>query len=500
MSCSICDNKLPPTRVICAKCEGTSCRPCFQTYLLNSPLTANCMHCRTPVSDDFVLDNTTLTWRTKEYRPYKENLLLDIEKARLPDTQQYASAVVTARNIKKELSLEVDRLKDALRVASGDKKKIPLREKIAELRETIHIANNSEFQNMYNPARVGIQVEKIKRPMVKACPAETCRGFLSEDFDCPMCSTKVCKKCHETILAEEHTCNPETVESVKAIMAEARPCPSCAAVISKIDGCDQMWCTQCQTTFSWRTGMKEEGHTHNPHYYEFMRRNGGMPRAPGDNPGQAQCGMPNLESLMAKFSPNTRRNYQGLVNGWRNFHERQWYLSENKEWPPPWHTENNRNITCIEPWPKPEDIKKPLASETAYLVALTVFHRNALHLNNKCRGLRTNPPDNHTLRVKFMIGEFDDASFRVTLQRRDKAHRKAVAVRHIYEMAYATTSDIFREFVNNSDTTLKDLHKPYSQVLEIFTYANNCFSRLEKSYASTVENYTVNPFQTSRWM
>jgi hypothetical protein len=32
-----------------------------------------------------------------------------------------------------------------------------------------------------------------------------------------------------------------------------------------------MWCVVCRTAFSWNTGLIEDGHIHNPHYYQFLR-------------------------------------------------------------------------------------------------------------------------------------------------------------------------------------------------------------------------------------
>jgi hypothetical protein len=50
--------------------------------------------------------------------------------------------------------------------------------------------------------------------------------------------------------------------------------------------CSQMWCITCQTPWDWNTGkVVTTGAIHNPHYYEWMKRNGqAMPRNPADVP------------------------------------------------------------------------------------------------------------------------------------------------------------------------------------------------------------------------
>jgi len=117
------------------------------------------------------------------------------------------------------------------------------------------------------------------------CPLGDCEGFMDAHGNCPSCKKKICMKC-ETEEGENHMCDPDLVETVHMLRRTSRPCPKCAVPIHKTDGCDQMWCTQCHTTFSYRTGYIHEGRTHNPEYYRWLRENnnGVVPREPGDNP------------------------------------------------------------------------------------------------------------------------------------------------------------------------------------------------------------------------
>ena len=85
-----------------------------------------------------------------------------------------------------------------------------------------------------------------------------------------------------------HTCNENDVATAKLLNSDTKPCPSCRTPIFKIMGCDQMWCTQCHTGFSWRTGMIQNSHIHNPHYFEWQRQqtDGNILR----NQGDIECG------------------------------------------------------------------------------------------------------------------------------------------------------------------------------------------------------------------
>jgi len=68
-----------------------------------------------------------------------------------------------------------------------------------------------------------------------------------------------------------------------------------------------MWCTECKTAFSWKSGEIVNGKIHNPHYYEFLRKSQGfVPRE--DNPCQEEINIPQLRILFTKNRTTQMRN------------------------------------------------------------------------------------------------------------------------------------------------------------------------------------------------
>jgi hypothetical protein len=74
-----------------------------------------------------------------------------------------------------------------------------------------------------------------------------------------------------------------------------------------------MWCVECHTTFDWNTGRESfTTNIHNPHYYEWVRRNnnGVVPRNPLDVPHNpcADGRLPNVYSITSKYPTSTWLN------------------------------------------------------------------------------------------------------------------------------------------------------------------------------------------------
>ena len=133
---------------------------------------------------------------------------------------------------------------------------------------------------------------KEKHEFIMNCQVTGCKGYLSTKYKCGLCEKTTCSTCL-TLKEHGHECKEDDVSTVRMIRKETKPCPKCGSRISKIDGCDQMWCVECKTAFSWKSGHIVNGTIHNPHYYEYLRKEKGfVPRA--DNP----CGeIPGLQEL-----------------------------------------------------------------------------------------------------------------------------------------------------------------------------------------------------------
>lgn len=252
-TCNICCGE--KSRLIsCNYCKFEACDSCQEKFLL-SQTNPKCMSCKKDWSNEFIYLNFSKNFINKKYKKHKENILFELEKALLPHTQ----LELVRKNNLRELKNRIHEQKAILR---------DLEYQYDHLRyRTINGYNDKEE-------------EKTKNEDIKQCPDETCRGYLSKNeekkdvLDCGLCNKRVCKHCFETLNKDEHKiehkCDEQLLETIKLIKRECRGCPKCNTLIYKISGCDMMFCTQCKTAFSWKTGEIASGPIHNPHYFEYL--------------------------------------------------------------------------------------------------------------------------------------------------------------------------------------------------------------------------------------
>jgi len=279
--CSVCldlYNKSTRARVTCQSCGYEACRQCYATFILDATNTLpNCMNCHKEFQREFLVDKFTLKFVSKDWKDHRERIIFQKERALLP-TRQPVAEMVKRKN---DLNTQSNQLLEQINTLRA--------QHYACITEKNRLEHRIRIGPAADAALPGAASQREHAAFVRPCPntAANCRGFLSTQWKCNLCSMWTCKDCHEMkgdAQDTPHVCNADNLASAKLIDAETRACPKCGARVYKISGCNQMFCTACNDcAFDWVTGRIETV-IHNPHYYEFQRQlNGGQaPRVPGD--------------------------------------------------------------------------------------------------------------------------------------------------------------------------------------------------------------------------
>ena len=430
-TCAICIepyNKVANTEVSCSYCEKSACRRCIQTFLTTSTNDPHCMHCSKAWDRDFIDDNLTMTYRMNDYKKHRENILLDREIALMPATQYRAEQIRSADKMEKEIIPPFDAQLKFLYDESGKIQK--------EINRIYNLKNDAQYQ--IRLLRTG-QGEKQKHEVtfVRKCPDGDCRGFLSTAWKCGLCSKWACPDCHEIKGLDRdspHECKPENVATAKLLAKDSRPCPGCGIVITKIEGCDQMWCPSCHTAFSWRTGQKETGVVHNPHFYDWQRKqNGGVaPRVLGD---VACGGIPAYHDLRARLV--------GLV---------------------------------------------PKEQEVLYNFHRIIQHVQHVELNRYHNVF--NEADNQDMRIQYLLGAMTSDTLKITIQQREKKREKERAIRRALEVLVQAGVDLLRRVMAETDMEKKRGIMDEIDALRI--YVNELLAKVHQRLKLSVPQYTSN--------
>lgn len=467
-TCQICCEKLNKSThksTICNHCNYETCNDCMKKFILSKQEYAYCMNpeCKKKWDREVLLTKFTKKFVNEDYKTHRENVLFNIEKALLPATQEYAETLKREREYEKKIpkinedyknfeKIVNNKIKDLsynLAITSDREKNEELRfkinklrmkltceafnvkQKIAHIRYCMAIIRN----NMNNNNLINDKKEITGTQYMRICPVETCNGFINKKWICGICNVKLCSECHEikNEQTEEHECNEDNVKTAKLLMKDTKPCPNCAVLIFKIEGCDQMWCTSCMTPFSWNTGEIVKGTIHNPHYYEFLNRNGNAgPRF--RNLGDEICG-----GLINYFSIKTEKIDRYYPNI------------------------NDENI--------PNEIKY-----------FSNIHRMYYHIQDIVmrKYIVNNVRDNRNLRAAYLLNELKEADFKAKLQQNEKANDKNNDIRMLLEMYQHTTVDIVRKMYESK--TKDEFDKNAAELAFLMNYFNNESEKIKKRY------------------
>ena len=278
--CSVC---LESRRnlITCIKCDTAACLPCTKQYLLSSSQKAHCSKCKLEWSEKYLLQTCGTNWAEKIYRPHFKNLLINREKARLPEAvaiyseqQQKKKEEARKKQLLITLRAKEHALVQSIQKGMALKKSGSRNEEIdtSSKRGELHVIR-AEIQKLKSRRPPPEKPHKTRIEFICPCPVEDCRGLVeNETHLCKICDAIICRKCRQ-VQTENHVCREEDVALVKTLKSDSKPCPKCAVSINKISGCPQMFCTHCQTVFDWNTLKIDTGIVHNPHAVEWRSRN-----------------------------------------------------------------------------------------------------------------------------------------------------------------------------------------------------------------------------------
>lgn len=452
-TCHVCIesfNKTKRSKITC-KCGYECCRSCVKTYLLSNSEDAHCMSCKVSWDRLFMTNNFQKNFMTKIYKEYRENLLFEKEIALLPMTQPHVEKIIEEEKLKKEAIDIINEIYDGKDITI---KNLNIQNIISGF---YNQTNQFQIQHWAKQGRL-IQIseelnklknsdpsdnsDKEKNRFVRQCPNNECRGFLSSSWKCNLCGIWACPDCHEIKGDQkniEHTCKPEILESVKMMSKDTKSCPKCATLIFKTEGCDQMFCLECHTAFSWKTLKIETGTIHNPHYFEYLaKRNGSIER----NPMDVICG----REIDAYFTNDLIRMMNGKVN-----------------------YSYNQQISKI---------------------CINLIHIRSVEIPHFTRNYIQ---DNMDLRIQYLMNKITKDKFKTLLQRREKNHEKNTEICNVLAtFVNCMTEIIYRYYVSlQLQQTYYDTVtvKIYGEIVTLVKYINECFDEISETYKC--KNYKI---------
>jgi hypothetical protein len=253
------------------------------------------MLCFEEITLEFIFLHTPKVFRDQYFTKVSERVLIE------------ETLLINATKEKLYMEKKVKMLYSRINAFENHLKKYPddtlfqtlLNETNTELIECRQVINSSEKI-----------VLKTSKTIV--CPIPSCEGIVVKGI-CNVCVTNICNICFMVKMhnyksletpGDSHICDVDVLETLKLLMKDTKNCPKCQVPIHKTEGCDQMFCVSCHTAFSWRTGKIESGVVHNPHYFQWMREQGGgeIPRQPGDDPCEDV-----LRGAVTKFNGSLRK-------------------------------------------------------------------------------------------------------------------------------------------------------------------------------------------------
>lgn len=422
-TCNICCenyNKSLNSKVTCeiGSCGFEACKTCVRTYLLNTTNDPHCMNCKNPWTNNFLVNNLNKSYMENDFKKHRKQLLVDKEISRTSELMNLVERTKLLEEHQKEL--------------------ITLNEEFVKMKKLFNekYQQVNEKKCLIHRIKNGEDTEKERKKFIMPCPADNCRGYLSTQYKCEVCKLFTCPDCFEVIgysKDEPHECKEDNIKSAELIKKETKGCPKCGVRIFKIEGCDQMWCTECKVAFSWNTGkIVVNGNIHNPHYYQYLQQNGLNPGTAPRNPGDVICG-----GLIPYYSMN------GLLRFLNGFNLATWfdYFKKNNVKFATFVNENKIN-TVIE-----------------LTTIMNHLHRLVNHISNvdliNCRNKVRTLENHDNLTVQYILNNKTKDELATAIFKNDILRKKSLELLNVYELLNVVGIERFNTmydfYVNNNN-------------------------------------------------
>jgi hypothetical protein len=434
VDCDICCTKFNKSKnkpIDCPLCNKAACLNCVKRYLLDTTKEYHCMFCKNKWNRDVLVDKLPKVFISNDLRQHQENLIIDLEKARLPEAQ-----VIAENKIREEKRREIREIQSNLSLSEYKDNEYS--------NQLINIlAKNYGLDNVQSAKEPELEKEKkVKREFIKACPNSDCRGFIDKrKWSCGLCNSKVCKECYEIVDDDEletHTCDPAILESNKLIEKDTKPCPNCNSLIHKLSGCDQMFCTLCHTAFSWSKGTIERGVIHNPHYFQWK-----MSHSKGGTAAEAGDPIVQIELCNENLYPDFNLIYPILHK----------LNSKTAEWIPKFL----RYFIHI------REVTRPI-----YQTMLAVDEKMEIN-------------------VKYIMGNISKTEWKKQLYDTDKRQHLAQDIVDLIDMASTISGERFRQLIQDCSSSSKKLPEKIQNIYlsdlnNLVSYFENELENIKKRY------------------
>jgi len=338
------------------------------------------------------------------------------------------------------------------------------------------------FRTIINILRVGgggggdEEVKVKEREIINQCPSPSCNGVLDANWYCILCKNTTCSSCMETINSgDEHKCNNDTVETVKLMKTDTKTCPKCKANIYKIDGCDQMWCTQCHTAFSWKTGEIEKK-IHNPHYYEWLRSksaNGVIPRTDADANTDTVLD-PEIEAII-----NANANANAYCDG----------VALNEQHMAALITNVNKYIRNVDKGSVNSKELYRFEDEVRHVIHLTQDEliKYAPQINNN----RIDSHNKFVMKMNYLNNKITEKEYKNHLENEEMKKEMNVEIYQLIDTWIVVKTDILKRFMYRIDNAVKDnqkmeYHDIAYEIDELKEFMKSHLREIEKIYKNKI--------------